>query len=47
VKEGDTVLATYDEETKKLLFTTEPLADVPEVASVSAGGSDDTPTSES
>ena len=29
IKEGDTVTATYDEETKKLLFTTEPLQDVP------------------
>jgi ATP-dependent Clp protease ATP-binding subunit ClpC len=29
IKEGDIVTATYDEETKKLLFTTEPLQDVP------------------
>ena len=39
VKEGDKVLATYDEETKKLLFTTEPLQDIPEVAEVSNGES--------
>ncbi len=32
IKEGDRVLASYDEETKKLMFTTEPLGDVPEVA---------------
>ncbi len=31
IKEGDTVVATYDVETKKLLFTTEPLQDVPEI----------------
>ena len=35
VKEGDKVIATYDEETKKLMFTTEPLQDVPEVAEIS------------
>lgn len=29
IKEGDIVTATYDEETKRLLFTTEPLQDVP------------------